>query len=96
MNTTNTISKIIEASIERAKKCNEFPDFDSKKIIVEKPKNKSFGNWATNIALTLSKELKNPLEIAEIIKSNITNSSIIETVEIIPPGFINFRLSNLL
>ena len=95
MNTTNTISKIIEASIERAKKCNEFPDFDSKKIIVEKPKNKSFGNWSTNIALTLSKELKkNPLEIAEIIKSNINNSSIIETVEIIPPGFINFRLSN--
>ena len=95
MNTTNTISKIIEASIQRAKKCNEFPDFDSKKIIVEKPKNKSFGNWSTNIALTLSKELKkNPLEIAEIIKSNINNSSIIETVEIIPPGFINFKLSN--
>ena len=95
MNTTNTISKIIEASIERAKKCNEFPDFDSKKIIVEKPKNKSFGNWSTNIALTLSKELKkNPLDIAEIIKSNINNSSIIDDVEIIPPGFINFRLSN--
>ena len=95
MNTTNTISKLIEASIQRAKKYNEFPDFDSKKIIVEKPKNKSFGNWSTNIALTLSKELKkNPLEIAEIIKSNINNSSIIETVEIIPPGFINFRLSN--
>ncbi|MED5255490.1 MAG: arginine--tRNA ligase, partial [Chloroflexota bacterium] len=93
MNTTNTISKIIEASIERAKECNEFPDFGSKKIIVEKPKNKSFGNWSTNIALTLSKELKkNPLEIAEIIKSNINNSSIIETIEIIPPGFINFRL----
>ena len=95
MNTTNTISKIIEASIEKGKKYNDFPDFDSKKIIVEKPKNKSFGNWSTNIALTLSKELKkNPLEIAEIIKSNINNSSIIETVEIIPPGFINFRLSN--
>ena len=95
MNTTNTISKLIKASIERAKECNEFPDFGSKKIIVEKPKNKSFGNWSTNIALTLSKELKkNPLEIAEIIKSNINNSSILEAVEIIPPGFINFRLSN--
>ena len=95
MNTTNKISKIIKASIEKAKKINEFSDFDSKKIIVEKPKNKSFGNWSTNIALTLSKELKkNPLEIAEIIKSNINNSSILEAVEIIPPGFINFRLSN--
>jgi len=95
MNTTNTISKIIEASIEKAKDSNEFPDFGSKKILVEKPKNKSFGNWSTNIALTLSKELKkNPLDIAEIIKSNINNSSIIDDVEIIPPGFINFRLSN--
>jgi len=95
MNTTDKISKIIEASIEKSKKNKTFPNFDSKKIIVEKPKNKSFGNWSTNIALTLSKELKKkPLEIAGIIKSNITNSSIIETVEIIPPGFINFRLSN--
>ena len=95
MNTTDKISKIIEVSIEESKKNNSLPKFDSKKIIVEKPKNKSFGNWSTNIALTLSKELKKkPLEIAGIIKSNITNSSIIETVEIIPPGFINFRLSN--
>ena len=95
MNTTDKISKIIEASIEKSKKNKTLPNFDSKKITVEKPKNKSFGNWSTNIALTLSKELKkNPLEIAGIIKSNITNSSIIETVEIIPPGFINFRLSN--
>ena len=95
MNTTDKISKIIEASIQDSKKNKTLPNFDSKKIIVEKPKNKSFGNWSTNIALTLSKELKkNPLEIAEIIKSNINNSSIIETVEIIPPGFINFRLSN--
>ena len=38
MNTTNTISKLIEASIQRAKKYNEFPDFDSKKIIVETSK----------------------------------------------------------
>ena len=95
MNTTDKISKIIEASIEKSKKNKTLPNFDSKKITVEKPKNKSFGNWSTNIALTLSKELKKkPLEIAGIIKSNITNSSIIETVEIIPPGFINFRLSN--
>jgi len=95
MNTTDKISKIIEVSIEESKKNNSLPNFDSKKIIVEKPKNKSFGNWSTNIALTLSKELKKkPVEIAEIIKSNISNSSIIETVEIIPPGFINFRLSN--
>ena len=58
MNTTYKISKIIEVSIEESKKNNSLPNFDSKKIIVEKPKNKSFGNWSTNIALTLSKELK--------------------------------------
>ena len=73
MNTTDKISKIIEVSIEESKKNNSLPKFDSKKIIIEKPKNKSFGNWSTNIALTLSKELKkNPVEIAEIIKSNLT------------------------
>ena len=44
MNTTNTISKIIEASIEKAKDSNEFPDFGSKKILVDQlPKDLFFG-----------------------------------------------------
>ncbi|MFL2654117.1 MAG: hypothetical protein ACJ0J5_07180 [Dehalococcoidia bacterium] len=63
-------------------------------IIVEKPRNKSFGNWSCNIAMVLAKELKkSPADIAKIIHQNIEKNEEIETIEIVNPGFINFTLS---
>ena len=68
-------------------------DLDLNKIIIEVPKDKTFGDYSTNVALILTKILKkNPLEIANMIKDNIA-SSLIEKVEIAPPGFINLYLS---
>lgn len=67
--------------------------FDENKIIIENPKLESNGDYSTNIALVLTKELhKNPIEIAELIKNGI-DSEIIEKVEIINPGFINIFLT---
>lgn len=62
-------------------------------IIVEIPKNKTHGDYATNIAMVLSKKLKdNPMNIAEKLK-NLLNDELIETITIMPPGFINFNLN---
>ena len=94
MSTTKKISKFIENALNNAQKSNELPTLSINKIIVEKPRNKSFGNWSTNIAMTLSKELKkNPLDIAKTITNNIEKNDVIENIEIIKPGFINFKLS---
>ncbi len=65
-------------------------------IEVFAPENEQFGHYSTNAALKLAKELKkNPMEIAEEIKSQIANrkSQIISRVEIAAPGFVNFWLS---
>ena len=65
-------------------------------IIVEKSSNPSFGDYSTNIALSLAKQLKNnPLEIAENIGGllNIDND-IIEKYSVTKPGFLNFHISN--
>jgi len=60
---------------------------------VESPENENFGDYATNVALVLAKKLKkNPMEIAESIKSKI-NNDFFRKIEIVPPGFINFFLS---
>ena len=62
-------------------------------IVVEIPKNKTHGDYATNIAMVLSKKLKdNPMNIAEKLK-NFLNDELIETITIMPPGFINFNLN---
>ena len=59
-------------------------------ITIEIPKNKENGDYSTNIALQLAKELrKNPLEIAQKIATGINDSSI-KYVVVAAPGFINF------
>lgn len=59
-------------------------------INIEVPAVESHGDYSSNIAMKMAKELhKSPISIAESIKKNI-NSPLIEKIEIAPPGFINF------
>jgi arginyl-tRNA synthetase len=64
-------------------------------IYIEIPNDTSHGDYSSNIAMQLSKELKkNPRDIAEEIVNNLENIEEVEKVEIAGPGFINFHLSN--
>lgn len=68
-------------------------NYDESKIIIETPKDELHGDYSTNIALLLTKELKkNPIEIANQIKDGIS-SRIIDKIEVAKPGFINFYLN---
>jgi len=63
-------------------------------IDLQFPSNPNFGDYSTSIALKLSKILKkNPLEIAKNIKKNFHKNDIIEKIDIIKPGFINFWIT---
>jgi arginyl-tRNA synthetase len=68
----------------------------TKRLRFEKPKNSEFGDFATNIALILAKELKqSPREVANtIIKDIELEARYIEKLNIDGPGFINIKLSN--
>ena len=62
-------------------------------VILEKPKDRSFGHFSTPIAFSLSKELrKSPMIIAEEIASSFGDESVFSAVESVK-GYINFRLS---
>lgn len=59
-------------------------------IMIEIPKDHENGDYSSNIAMQLSKELKkNPYEIAQQIKSDINHEQI-DKIEIKGPGFLNF------
>ncbi|HLS06919.1 MAG TPA: arginine--tRNA ligase, partial [Bacillota bacterium] len=75
---------VIQANLAEA---TELPD-----IILEVPKDKSHGDFATNIAMQLARIAKKaPREIAEEIKEHINvKEATIEKIEIAGPGFINF------
>lgn len=63
-------------------------------IVVERPKNPEHGDWATNIALQLSKKAGlYPREAAQILHVLLAQVPGIESLEVAGPGFINVRLS---
>jgi arginyl-tRNA synthetase len=65
------------------------PDF-----VVERPKDRSHGDFATNAAMTLAKPAKsNPRAIAQALIDALPANDDIASVEIAGPGFLNFRLS---
>ncbi len=65
----------------------------TEKLVITPPKNESFGDYATPVALALAKEQKiNPLELAERIVQAIPENDVIEKLEVVKPGFINIWL----
>lgn len=61
------------------------------RIMVENTKDKNHGDFATNLAMLLSKPMqKKPAEIAALIVAKIPTDNRIAKVEIAGPGFINF------
>ena len=87
MSIKTKLSEILKKSL---KKANINIDFE---INIDKPSKIENGDYSSNIALILSKTLhKNPIEIANIVQSNITDENLIEEIKIVAPGFINFYL----
>jgi len=63
-------------------------------IVIELPKEESFGDLATPAAMSLSKILKKPpRKIAEDIVNAIAEKDVFEKIDIAGPGFINFTFS---
>ncbi|MGN1276200.1 MAG: arginine--tRNA ligase [Floccifex sp.] len=67
-------------------------ELDWQTIVIEIPKNKNHGDFSSNVAMQLTRQLRrNPREIAQ----NIINAFELESVskiEIAGPGFLNFTL----
>ncbi len=64
--------------------------------MLEKPKEKKYGDWSTNVAMVLASSLKlPPRKVAEIIVKHIEDKHhYLDKVEVAGSGFINFFLSN--
>ncbi len=63
-------------------------------IVLERPKNRDHGDYATSIALQLAKAAgRSPREIAELVAAELTGIDSISRVDIAGPGFINITLN---
>lgn len=88
-----TLIDEIKNSIEQAQliDASEMPE-----VKIETPKDNKNGDYASNIAMVLTKLAKrNPREIAQAIVDNLdTTKAHVKEVAIAGPGFINFYLDN--
>lgn len=99
MNLVNNITESLKQSVadaaaaaKAAGKINfeELPQF-----VLEVPKDKAHGDFASNIALVLAKQAKmRPRDIATAIAEEISDSTLVAKVEIAGAGFLNFFLNN--
>ena len=87
-----TLTEILYRALARAKEKGELKLETQPAITLDTPREKSHGDLATTLAMTLAKpESKPPRKIAEIIVANIQDEDgIIAKTEIAGPGFINF------
>lgn len=64
-------------------------------VRLERPRQEGHGDWATNIAMQLSKPFGvKPRDLAEDIIAKLPKDSVIERAEVAGPGFMNFTLSS--
>ena len=87
-----THADALRAELSRAARTLGAPDDVSP--ILERPRDPSFGDWATNLAMMLAKPLgRKPRDIAEALVAAMDKVSVgVTAAEIAGPGFLNFRL----
>ena len=91
------ISELVQHTITQLSDAQLIPPELKYSINIDASKDKTHGDFASNIALVLSKQAgMPPRKLAELIVDNLTKNKdeIIEKIEIAGPGFINFFVSS--
>lgn len=89
------IAQLLETAIQALTDQQVLPAYINIDIQVENTRDKTHGDFATNLALMLAKKAKtNPRALAQQICDALPNSSVIDKTEIAGPGFINFFVND--
>lgn len=96
----NDLITLLETQIKTALKKLNLPDVN---INIEYPKNETHGDLASSVALTLYAKLReennstyaSPMALAQTIADQLkqTNDQRFTSIDVLPPGFINFNIS---
>ena len=88
--------KIIQEAIKGIRGASPEARLSDIPVLLSVPKNEGYGDYATNLAMLLAKELKqSPMKIAESLAGRIpAEPEWLEKIEVVKPGFINFSLKN--
>ncbi|MCW2533720.1 MAG: argS, partial [Blastococcus sp.] len=86
----DVVRTAVSGAVDRGVLAVEVPD----EVVVERPKNREHGDYATNIALRLAKAAgRPPREVAEVLAEELRSQAGIARVDVAGPGFLNITLA---
>ncbi len=89
------IETLVRDALVASVEAGELSLAEMPEVTVERPRDVSHGDWATNVAMRAAKAAgMPPRALAEIIAAKMSGHPDIAAVEIAGPGFINIRLSD--
>ncbi|MFN2138068.1 MAG: arginine--tRNA ligase [Candidatus Promineifilaceae bacterium] len=84
----------VMAALVAAQRAGDLPQFELPAVTIERPRDSEHGDYATAVSLQLAKAARMaPLKIAAAIESHFEAPDYLSEYSVVPPGFINFRLS---
>ena len=91
----NELALSVKQAIIAAQSAGDLPQFDIPEVEIRPPKRAEQGDYAAAVALQLAKPTRlNPFHVATQIANHYTPPEFIGAVEVVHPGFINFRLND--
>ena len=87
------IEEMVRQAFQEAQDRGLLPQVTLPETIVERPQNPEHGDYAVTAPLKLARAARmNPLAIAQCLVDLLKPSEEIDTITLVPPGFINFSL----
>ncbi len=88
------LTEAIRTALAVAAADGELPTLPDVEFVVERPRDRAHGDWATNVALAAAKPArKPPREIAETVVRHLPDVPHLESMSVAGPGFVNFTLA---
>ncbi|MCX6032354.1 MAG: arginine--tRNA ligase [Chloroflexi bacterium] len=89
------IAELITRAIKRAQKADALPAFDVPAIEIGRTKDATHGDYTSSVAMQSARLARMaPMLIGQAIVKHLRQADFLSAVEVVPPGFINFRLND--
>jgi arginyl-tRNA synthetase len=86
----DVVRAAVAAVVDRGELAVAVPD----DVLIERPKNPTHGDYATNVALRLAKPAgRSPREVAELVAAELRAHDGVASVDVAGPGFLNITLA---
>jgi len=90
----DVIEQAVQSALASVTAAGSIPELEAVAFVVERPRDRDHGDWATNIALVAAKQAGvAPRDLAALVVEHLPDVSYLASTDIAGPGFINFTLT---